>query len=83
MHLHKLIRGWLILLTLLLSIPASAADWPQWRGPRRDGVSSDTGLLEQWPPEGPKLIGKITGLGAGFSSIAIVNGKIFTMGASA
>ena len=38
---------------ILLSLAAHAADWPQWRGPRRNGVSSETGLLKEWPKAGP------------------------------
>lgn len=59
---------------------ANANDWPQWRGPKRDGLSSETGLLKQWPAGGPPLAWKTTGLGAGFSSVSIANGKVFTMG---
>lgn len=58
----------------------SAADWPQWRGPRRDGISPDTGLLNSWPKEGPPLVWKAGGLGRGFSSLAIADGRIITMG---
>src|SRR5438034_1265652 len=32
-----------------------AGDWPQWRGPQRNGISGETGLLKEWPKEGPKL----------------------------
>ena len=39
-----------------LSAGTWAADWPQWRGPRRDGVSQETGLLKEWPRGGPKLL---------------------------
>ena len=59
---------------------ASAADWPQWRGPNRDAVSGETGLLPEWKPAGPPLAWKATGLGGGFSSVAISGGRIFTMG---
>src|SRR5688572_9986402 len=45
----------LALLLSLVSLHASAADWPQWRGPQRDGKSAETGLLKEWPQEGPKL----------------------------
>ena len=38
---------------ILLSLAAHAADWPQWRGPQRNGVSSETGLLKEWPKAGP------------------------------
>ncbi|OHB62759.1 MAG: hypothetical protein A2Y77_05050 [Planctomycetes bacterium RBG_13_62_9] len=57
-----------------------AADWPQWRGPNRDGVCTETGLLKQWPQGGPKLLWEITGLGPGYSSVSIANGKLYTMG---
>lgn len=57
-----------------------AAEWYQYRGPKRDGLSPDTGLLKQWPGSGPPLAWKTTGLGDGFSSVAIAGDKIFTMG---
>jgi outer membrane protein assembly factor BamB len=59
---------------------ARGADWPQWRGPNRDGVCSETGLLKSWPADGPKLLWEITGLGTGYSSMAIVDGRLYTMG---
>ncbi|MBA7614501.1 Outer membrane protein assembly factor BamB [subsurface metagenome] len=59
---------------------AGAADWPQWRGPNRDGVCTETGLLKSWPEGGPKLLWELTGLGKGFSSLAIVDGRFYTMG---
>ena len=59
---------------------AQGADWPQWRGPNRDGVCSETGLLKSWPADGPKLLWEITGLGPGYSSMAIVDGRLYTMG---
>ncbi len=65
---------------LLLSLVASAADWPQWRGPNRDGISSETGLLAAWPSGGPPVTWKTNGLGQGYSSLAIVNGRIYTQG---
>lgn len=55
-------------------------DWPQWRGPNRDGLSTDTGLLKSWNDGGPALAWKTSGLGNGYSSVAIANGIIFTMG---
>ena len=57
-----------------------AADWPQWRGPNRDGISAETGLLSAWPSGGPKAVWKINGLGAGYSSFSIVNGRMYTQG---
>src|SRR6185369_4408967 len=57
-----------------------SGEWPQWRGPNRDGVSTEKGLLKDWPAGGPMLAWKTTGLGEGFSTIAIAGGKIFTIG---
>jgi outer membrane protein assembly factor BamB len=54
--------------------------WPQWRGPQRDGVSTETGLLASWPAGGPKRLFSASGLGRGFSTVAITGGRIFTMG---
>ena len=58
----------------------TTASWPQWRGSNRDGISNETGLLKQWPAEGPPLVWKATGAGGGYSSISISNGKLYTMG---
>ena len=54
--------------------------WPQWRGPRRDGISDETGLLQSWPEGGPKLLWTATGLGRGYSSPIIAGGRIFLTG---
>ncbi|HEV3022402.1 MAG TPA: PQQ-binding-like beta-propeller repeat protein, partial [Pirellulales bacterium] len=61
---------------------AAAAEpgWPGWLGPNRDGKSLDTGLLKQWPKDGPKLLWKIDGLGSGYSSPAVTGGKIYISG---
>ncbi len=55
-------------------------EWPQYRGPNRDNISTDKGLLDSWPADGPKLAWKQSGLGQGYSSVAIADGKLFTMG---
>src|ERR1044071_8457412 len=64
----------------LAEVAAQSGDWPQWRGPNRDGISKETGLLKQWPAEGPPLVWKATGAGGGYSSFSIANGKLYTMG---
>src|SRR4051812_21819800 len=56
---------------------AAAANWPQWRGPSRDGISKETGLLQDWPAEGPKLLWQKDGLGDGYSTPSIVGDRIF------
>ncbi len=71
----------IILLCLWVETAAQAGgDWPQWRGPNRDGISKETGLLKQWPADGPPLVWKATGAGGGYSSLAVSNGRLFTMG---
>ncbi len=57
-----------------------ADDWPQWRGPNRDGVCRETGLLQQWPEGGPTLLWELAGMGAGYSTVAILDGKLYSMG---
>ena len=66
----------------LLIVPsfANAEDWTTWRGPNRDGLSQETGLLGKWPANGPKLLWQINEFGRGYSSVAISNNRLFTMG---
>lgn len=58
----------------------SAMDWPQWRGSQRDGKSTETGLLKKWSAGGPPLKWKAEGLGEGYSTVAVSQGLIFTLG---
>jgi outer membrane protein assembly factor BamB len=67
-------------IALAAPAPPRAGEWPQWRGPNRDGLSRDTGLLSSWGPSGPPLAWKANGLGVGFSSVAVAGGRIYTMG---
>lgn len=60
--------------------PGGPADWPQWRGPRRDAISTEVGLLKKWPEAGPPLVWTATGAGEGYSSVTLSNGRLFTMG---
>ena len=77
----RLLSGWLMGGLFALGLGSGAAsDWPQWRGPNRDGVSAETGLLKEWPKGGPPLAWKATGLGAGYSSVSVAAGRLFTMG---
>jgi len=59
---------------------ALAADWPQWQGPDRNSVSKETGLLQEWPKEGPPLAWKATGIEKGMGGIAVSKGRIYTTG---
>ena len=65
----------------VLGSPLLAGDWPQWRGADRTDVSKETGLLKDWPQDGPSLVWGNNDVGLGYSSFAIVDGKLFTMGA--
>ena len=70
-------RTTFILLTWTLGLQTlSALDWPQWRGPNRDGVSKETGLLKSWPAAGPARAWIFSNAGAGYSSFSIANGKL-------
>ncbi|MDB5392205.1 MAG: hypothetical protein JWM11_7851, partial [Planctomycetaceae bacterium] len=64
----------------LAQVPSKPGDWPQWRGPNRDGISQDTGLLKAWPAEGPPVVWHVDSVGVGYSSIAVKDGRIFTQG---
>ncbi|MGK0188031.1 MAG: outer membrane protein assembly factor BamB [Verrucomicrobiales bacterium] len=64
----------------ILISSAFAADWPGWRGADRTGISAEKGLLTEWPEEGPPLLWQTDGCGKGFSSIAVADGRIFTLG---
>ncbi len=70
------------MLLALVTPPAlvSADDWPQWRGPRRDAVSAETGLLQSWPTGGPRVAWQASGFGTGYSSVVVGRGRLFTMG---
>ncbi len=61
-------------------VPGGQKDWPQWRGQNRDGVNPETGLLKEWPEGGPKVAWHVETVGTGYSSIAVVGGRIFTQG---
>src|SRR6476620_3592297 len=72
--------GIAVALTIGASFAADAADWPQWRGPQRHGVSQETGLLKQWPAEGPKLLWQLNDIGDGYATVAVVGPRLFTLG---
>ncbi len=70
------------LLLAALALPAlMAADWPCWRGSDRSGVAQvDQDLLDEWPENGPPLVWNVAGCGKGFSSVAVTDGRLFTLG---
>ncbi|MFP5284979.1 MAG: PQQ-binding-like beta-propeller repeat protein, partial [Thermoanaerobaculia bacterium] len=74
---HRVFSG-LALGVFLAAGGVLAADWPQFRGPNRDGVSRETGLLKSWPAGGPKVLWKAP-IGEGYSHIAVSNGRLYTL----
>ena len=76
-------RKYLLVLILSVSTAAFAGDdvnWPCFHGPRRDNLSTETGLLQRWPQEGPELLWTATGIGHGYSTVSITGGRIYTAG---
>ena len=55
----------------------TAADWPQWRGPSRTGISVETGLLREWPAGGPRLVWRVDNVGDGFSTPSVVGDRLY------
>jgi outer membrane protein assembly factor BamB len=69
----------LAIIIFAAQVSATAADWPQWRGPNRDGVSNERGWLAQWPDGGPRVLWKAS-VGSGFSTVAVSGERLYTMG---
>jgi len=59
---------------------AAADDWPQWRGPKRDGISAEKGIVDSWGSNGPPILWMAKGLGQGYSSVSVASGRLYTMG---
>ena len=70
------------LLPLTAGTVAPEAEWPQWRGPQRNGLSGETGLLKQWPEKGPATVWSIANLGEGYGSVAIRGDRVYVQGTS-
>lgn len=74
-----------LLLSLLVSqtgasATATISDWPQWHGPNRTALSTETGLLKTWPADGPPVVWSISNLGEGYGSVAIKGDRIYVQG---
>ena len=84
----KYLKTFALLLSLLLahtstSTPVPEPDWPQWHGPNRTAISTETGFVRTWPPTGPPVVWSIAGLGEGYGSVAIKGDRIFVQGVKA
>jgi len=62
-------------LLALFALCACAADWPQFLGPTRDGVSAETAVLTEFPTDGPKIAWKMA-VGSGWSGPVVADGKV-------
>jgi outer membrane protein assembly factor BamB len=76
-NLIRLRTALVLFLAVSAGQPAMAEDWPCWRGPHRDGISRETGLLKPWPPSGPRQLWRAE-LSGGFSSVVVADGRLFT-----
>jgi len=74
-------RSRFVLILIIATAPVSAGDWPGFHGPDRDNKSRDKGLLKAWPEGGPPRIWETRGIGQGYSTVAIVDGRIYVTGA--
>lgn len=87
MHMHTLPRFVVVVSSFILTAACAAppvsgpVGWHQFRGPDRDGISKETGLLKTWPEAGPKLLWQVQGAGQGMGSATIGGGKVFVLGA--
>src|SRR5436305_7087794 len=70
--------GWIVGGLLAVTAAARADDWPQWAGPRRDGIWRETGIIERFPPGGPKVEWRVP-IGAGYSGPAVVGDRLYVM----
>lgn len=87
-HLTRMMVTWAaIALPAMMSMPAGlnavgsdVSDWPQFRGPNRDGKSAEKGLLTQWPEGGPRLLWQVQGIGEGFTHVTVSGGLVYVTG---
>ena len=75
-----LVAGCVACGVVAVAAQAPSTDWPQWRGPERNGVSRETGLLREWPRSGPAVVWSASQLGAGYGSVAVAGSRVFVQG---
>jgi outer membrane protein assembly factor BamB len=75
-----LIAGCVACAVVAVAAQAPATDWHQWRGPERNGVSRETGLLPEWPRSGPAVVWSASQLGTGYGSVAVAGSRVFVQG---
>jgi outer membrane protein assembly factor BamB len=75
-----LVAGCVACAVVTVAAQAPSTDWPQWRGPERNGASRETGLLREWPQSGPAVVWSASQLGAGYGSVAVAGSRVFVQG---
>lgn len=75
-----LVAAAFIVSVITLNAQSSSVDWPQWRGPDRNGISKETGLLSQWPRSGPPVAWSAAMLGAGYGTISVQGDRVYVQG---
>lgn len=68
------------LLTSLAALTSNASDWPQWRGPLRNGISTESGLRAEWPTNGPVLRWCQTNIGSGYATPSVAGKTLYVLG---
>jgi outer membrane protein assembly factor BamB len=63
----------------MISMLSGAADWTQFRGPQRNGASLETGLLQEWPKDGPKLIWQVKDIDEGYGTPAVIGQRLYLL----
>jgi len=69
-----------LLILLSLTLHAAAADWPQWRGPQRTGVTTEKLSLDAWPPGKEPRVAWRTDIGKGHPNVIVIGDRLYTMG---
>ncbi len=78
----KQLPAWFVSILFSMPIFVQAADgpWNQWRGPDRDDLSTETGLLQEWPAGGPEKVWEFKDCGIGYAGPAIVGSRLYILG---
>ena len=76
----RFVVSFVVFSCLVVCAGSAERDWTQWRGPNRDAISQETGLLKSWPEDGPERIWVYENAGSGYSSPAIAKGKLYLLG---
>ena len=79
-HFASILTCFVLMVTGVAGQGAAGLDWPQWRGPERNGISRETGLASQWPASGPPVVWSATNVGAGYGSMAVSGARVLVQG---